>query len=210
MMDNKFEEAKKIVADMDKEITLSKAEELIKDNKIEFEYKENKYRVRLLNLKEKEELELLRRRKFGQLIQDKDILMTKDLRESLKQRGINLDEVDSQINKLDAEYRQVSLQLGEALSKNEGDTILKAYAETLEELKTNRDTLVTQKVLLLNDSLENHLESYVYQGITYLSLEKKVEEKWVKAFASFDEFQTYEDEALINKAGQLSIILQYL
>jgi hypothetical protein len=210
MSENKLEEAKKIVDEMDKEITLSKAEDLVRDNKIEFEHTGKQYRVRLLNMKEKNELELLRRKKFGQLILDKDILLAKDLRAALQTRGIDLDDLDSQIQKLDAQYKQVSLQLGESLSKNEGDTILKSYEEKITLIKAEKDTLVTQKMLLLNDSLENHLESYVYQVVSYLALEKKVDEKWAKAFASFDDFQMYEDEELINKAGQYSIILQYI
>jgi hypothetical protein len=210
MSENKLEEAKKIVDEMDKEITLSKAEDLVRDNKIEFEHTGKQYRVRLLNMKEKNELELLRRKKFGQLILDKDILLAKDLRAALQTRGIDLNDLDSQIQKLDAQYKQVSLQLGESLSKNEGDTILKSYEEKITLIKAEKDTLVTQKMLLLNDSLENHLESYVYQVVSYLALEKKVDEKWAKAFASFDDFQMYEDEELINKAGQYSIILQYI
>jgi len=210
MSDNKLEEAKKIVNEMDKEITLSKAEDLVRDNKIEFEHSGQQYRVRLLNMKEKNELELMRRKKFGQLILDKDILLAKDLRAALQTRGIDLDDLDNQIQKLDAQYKQVSLQLGESLSKNEGDTILKSYEEKITLIKEEKDTLVTQKMLLLNDSLENHLESYVYQVVSYLALEKKVDEKWEKSFASFDDFLVCADEELINKAGQYSIILQYI
>jgi hypothetical protein len=209
-MSNKFEEARTIVEEMQKNLELSKVEELVKDNKIEFEYKEETYRVRLLNLKEKEELELLRRKKFGQLIMDKDILLSKDLKEQLKQRGMNIDDIDIQTDRLEAEYKEVSLQLGESISKNEGESILKAYEEKLNILKLAKDTLFTQKLLLLNDSLENHLESYVYQVVTYLSLDKKVNEKWERKFKTFDEFQTYEDQDLITKAGQFSILLQYI
>jgi hypothetical protein len=61
-------------------------EELIKDNKIIFTYKDKKYRVRLLNLSEKEELDTLRRKKFGQLLKDKDILLEKDLIAQYKER----------------------------------------------------------------------------------------------------------------------------
>lgn len=210
MEDNKLVQAEKIVNDMSKELELSRIEELIKDNRITFDYKDKKYRVRLLNLSEKEELDTLRRKKFGQLMKDKDIFLEKDLIIQYKERGINIDELDDQIKKLNSEDLDLQVKLGESISKNEGETILQTYKEQIIELRTKKQILNTQKNLLLEFSLENSLLNYVAQVITYLSLEEKKDDKWQRMFSTLETFQIYEDGQLINKAGSYSILLQYI
>jgi hypothetical protein len=209
-MEEKLSQAEKIVADMEKEIELSRIEELIRDNKISFDYDEKKYRVRMLNLKEKEELDMLRRRKFGQLIKDKDILLEKDLIVQYKERGINIDEIDDQIKKVNAENMELQFKLGEAISKNEGQVILKEYENQIQELIIKKQVLNTQRNLLLTFCLENQLLNYVAEIITYLSLDELKDGVWQRMFNTLEDFQTYTDEGLINKAGQYSMLLQYL
>jgi hypothetical protein len=209
-MEEKLKDAEKIVADMEKESQLSRIEELIKDNRIPFEHNEKKYRVRLLNLKEKEELDMLRRKKFGQLIKDGDILLEKDLIVQYKERGINIDELDDQIKKTDAEDMSLQMKLGEAISKNEGAQILKEYEDQIKVLRVKKQVLKTQRNLLLTFCLENQLLNYVAEIITYLSLDELKDGVWQRMFETLDEFQTYSDEGLINKAGQYSMLLQYL
>ncbi len=210
MENNKSDQAAKIVDDMNKELELSRIEELIKDNKIAFDYNDKKYRVRLLNLKEKEELDILRRKKFGQLLRDKDILLEKDLIIQYKERGINIDEIDNQIKKIDSEDIELNFKLGESISKNENEIILKTYEEQIKALRIQKNILQTQKNLLLEFCLENTLLNYVAQVITYLSLEEQKDNKWQRMFNYLDEFQVYEDIKLIDKAAQFSMILQYL
>jgi len=209
-MDNRLEDAKKIVEDMNKDYDLMKAEELIRDNRIQFEYKDKQYRVRMLNLKEKEELDQLRRKKFGQLIQDKDILLEKDLIKVLQNRGIDIAKSNEEVKKLEAEEVDLQLKLGEAISKNESESIFKTLKEQIEEIRIKKAVLNAQKTLVLEFSLENQLLNYVSQIITYLSLEELKDGVWQRMFSSLDEFQIYSDEELINKAGSYSMILQYI
>jgi hypothetical protein len=209
-MEERLSQAEKIVADLEKETELSKVEELVRDNKISFEYKDKRYRVRLLNLAEKEELDILRRKKHSQLMKDTDILLEKDLIIQYKNRGINIDELDEQIKKLNAEEFELEIKLGESISKNENETILKTYKDQIIELRTKKQIINTQKTLLLEFSLENALLNYVYQIITYLSLEELKEDKWQRMFLTLNDFQKYPDESLINKAGSYSLLLQYI
>jgi hypothetical protein len=209
-MEERLEQATKLVEEMEKESSLNKVEEMIKDNKIMFKHEEKYYRVRLLNLKEKEELDQLRRKKFGQLIQDKDILLEAALIKVLKTRDIDIDQIDSDIKKLDVEDLDIQLQLGEAIHNNEGETIFKRYEEQISEIRIKKAILSTRKNLLLEFSLENQLLNYVSQIITYLSLDiQNEDETWNRMFKKLDDFQIYNDESLINKAGQYSMLLQY-
>ena len=205
-----FREISWEVEDMAKETELSHVEELIKDNKITFTHNDKSYRVRLLNLSEKEELDLLRRKRFGQLMRDKDIFLEKDLIKQYKERGIDIEEIDSQIQKLHAEELDLQVRLGEAISKNDMETVLKSYKEQIEDLRVKIQVLQTQKNLLLEFSLENALLSFVAQAITYLSLEEKTDNGYQRMFKTLDDFQKYEDNKLIEKAASYSMILQYV
>lgn len=209
-MDNRKEDAEAIVKSMEKETELSKIEELVKDNKISFEYEGKKYRVRLLNLAEKEELDYLRRKKFGQLLKDRDILLEKDIIIQLKERGMDVGEIDEEIKKLNAEEIDQRLKLGEALAKNESESILKPYKEKIESLQMQKSILRTQRTLLLEFSLENQLLNFVAQVITYLSLDENKDGKWQRMFTTLEDFQHYPDNKLIDKTASYSMLLQYI
>jgi hypothetical protein len=210
MSENRKEDAERIVREMEKETDLSKVEELIKDNSIVFEHGGKRYRIHLLNLVEKEELDQLRRKKFGQLLKDPDILLEKDLIALYKERGEDIEEIDEQIKKLDAEDLGLQVKLGEAISKNEGLQIFQTYKEQIQALIVQKQVLRAQKILLLEFSLENNLLTYVAQVITYLSLDEDKNGTWNRMFKSLADFQNYKDESLINQAAQYSMILQYM
>jgi len=205
-----MEDAKRILENFNEDIELSKVEELIKDNKIEFENKDKIYRVGLLTLKEKEELYMMKLSKFGQLIKNKDILMEKDLIKIYAERGINIEELIDKIKKFDAEILTLKLSLGEAIEKNEPETILKIYEEKITILTQSKQLIVIQKTNYLSTSLESQLENYEAQFITYLTLELFNDGKWEKLFKTFEKFQNCEDENLINMAGTRSMLLQYI
>ena len=164
-MENRLKDAERIIDEMEKENALSKIEDLIKDNSIAFEHSEKSYRIHLLNLVEKEELDVLRRKKFGQLLKDPDILLEKDLIALYKERGEDINEIDEQIKKLESEDFGLQMKLDEAIAKNEGEQIFQTYKEQIQALIVQRQVLKTQKILLLEFSLENNLLSYVAQVI---------------------------------------------
>lgn len=209
-MDNRMAEAERIVKEMEKNTELAKVEEMVKDNKISFKRGENEYRVRLLNQREKEELDMLRREKFGQLIQNKNILLEKDLIKVLKERGIDLDSSNDEVRKYDAEESSLQMKLGEAIAKNEPGGILEEYKKQIEDLRLKKAIINTQKTLLLEYSLENQLLNYVAKIITYLSSDILVDGSWKRLFNSIEEFENYSDDGLVEKLASYSMILQYI
>jgi len=200
------DEVKKILDSMAEEYQIDKVQDLIRDNKIEFSYEDREYRVRLLNAKEKDELDMIRRKRFGQLLKDKDILLESDLIIAYQEKGINIGELDEQIKKINAELAAQNYKLGEALVKTPGDTILKSYKIEILKLTYSLNEVIIQKSHLLEYSLENYLQIFVAQAISYLCLDKKVEDKWVRAFGTLDEFLTQEDK-LINLVAVYSSYL---
>ena len=206
---SKFEDASKILQEMKENSELAILEEEIKDNKIEFKYKDKTYRVRLLNKFEKEELEDLRCKKFGELIQDKNVLLESDLIKEYKKRDINIEELDKEISKFESEKRSNNLKLGESIANKVGESALKVYRDKINNLKDEITIKLITKSGLLAYSLENRLATYVSKVITYLSLEIDQNGEWIRVFKTYDEFNRCLDENLLGKAGAYSIKLHY-
>ena len=206
-MDESKVEAQRIIDDMTKKRDLRKVEEMLKDNKIEFSYKDKEYRVRLLNLREKEELDFLRVKEFGRLLQEKDILLECNLIKQYKENGIDISEIDESISKFQSELKDLCMKLGEAIAKKVEDSILKSYEERINITEREINVLASQKVILLQYSKENRLLGFVYKCLTYLSLEEKVNDEWKRTFNNMDDLFNC-DEELVNQAGQYTAILQ--
>jgi hypothetical protein len=202
------EEAKKILDTINEDYDMSKIYEMIKDNKIEFEFAEKSYRVRLLNAKEKDELDTLRRKKFGQLLQDKDIMMEKDLINTYKERGINIEELDKEINQINKKIADVNFKLGASLANKAGESTLKMFKEEIDALTNELYKVMIKKNHLLDFSLENQLQNYVAKIISFLSLDIKIEEKWVRAYLKLDDYLQAE-EKLVNLSAMYSMALTY-
>jgi len=202
------EEIDKSIALFNDKYELAKVEGMIKDNKINFTYKDKEYRVRLLNQKDKDDLDLLRRKKFGQLIQDKDILFEKTLIALYKEKGISIEELTSKLNKLNTELHDKCFKLGEYISKGETESVLNTYREEIEEITNNIYTVTVQKSHLLEFSLEKQLEHFTIKILSYLSLEVKADEKYVKAFDTLEKFLV-EDEELVEQTVSYAVSLNY-
>ena len=118
------------------------------------------------------------------------------------------DSDDEEVNRLNIEITKAQIILGEAISKNEAQEVLENYSATIQKLSKERQVLITQKILLVEYSLESSLETHVALALGWLSLEKLHGEKWIRAYATFNEFQIESDIELIEKAGQYSSLLQ--
>jgi hypothetical protein len=203
------DEAEKILTDMTQKFELDKMESIIKDNKIDFTLNDKQYRVRLLSLRDKEELDELRRKKFTQLLKDKDVVFEENLIKLYKEKGIDINSIKDEINKLENERITIELKLGEALSKNSGDAILKAYKEEIEKNNYLIQIKLIQKSDLLAYSFENQLLNYVAKLIAYLSLDILENDKYKRLFNTIEEFDNCEDEKLIGLSTKYALLLQY-
>lgn len=204
------EEAKKILDEMSEKYELSELEEMVKNNEFVFKYEEKEYRVRLLDNSDKEELDNYRRKKFGKLIQDKDILMKKDLIKIYKERDIDIEAIEKSVEELNKDLFHYQMKLGEALSKKLGDQVLKEYNSKISDIVAQIRIKQIQINTLLDYSLESQLLNYLAEVITYLSFEVLVDGEWKRVFENFEEFRKSKEEVLVGKAAKLSMCLQYL
>ena len=204
----KGDEAKKILDEMNSKYELDKMSELIKDNKVQFKYKDKEYQVRLLTLKDKEELDELRRKQFTRLLKDPDVIFEKDLIKLYMNKGIDIEKIKEDINKLESERISIQLKLGEALSKNSGDPILKTYRDEIQKNIYITNATLIQKSDLVAYSFENQLMNYVALCISYLSLDILENDKYVRAFTTLEDFKNA-DEDLVGITTKYSLLLQY-
>jgi hypothetical protein len=191
------EEAAKIAKEINEKYSMDKVNEMIKDNSIPFSYKDKDYRVRLLNEKEKDELDLIRRKKFGELLQNKDVLFEKEIIRLYKERGIDIEDLDSQIRKLQADLKSEQKRLGEALEKKEPDNILKTFKERIIDITNEIYTIAIQKSNLLENSFEKRLIYEVNYATAWLSLEEKIGDNYKKAYNTLENFLK-SDETILN------------
>lgn len=206
------EEVKRVVEDnFEQKLNMAKIEELIKNNYIEFEHKTDLYRVCLLNMRDKEELEMLRAKRYSILCKDKEILTEAEWIKLYKERGIvDINEIKLKIESLGNEIKALNLKLGEIISLKSEENVAKKYVEEIQTLMIERQTLIVQKSDYLYCSLQNMLLNYVAAVITYLSLQKNIDGEWKRAYNSFDIFTEEPDTELIEQATAYAFALQHI
>jgi hypothetical protein len=179
-----------------------KIEDLIKDNKLEFEVKETTYRVRFPSFKERSEIRKLRSKKNLELLRDGSFLPRNALTELYKERGIDIAELETGVKRLIKEKENLDCLHVKAQGESKKDV-----RNQIEKIKTEINKLNIEISTYLEDSLENELIDYSNTCHLCTVLEKKEGDNWVKAFKNFDEFYNSNDDELIVKATYYNTIL---
>lgn len=208
-MDAVRDKAIKMQDELRKNIDLANLEEIIKDNKVLFTYKGKEYRIRLLNLKEKQELLKFQTKKENEMREEGIFRYERVLIPELKKTGIDISAIDKDCERLRKEEEKIALQLGESIKKQEPLSVLETYHNEIETIQKERQQKVIEKSLHLSTSLENQLLNATITYVVYLSLEVKVEETYLKAYSSYDEMLQNMDESLLKQAVGYSTLLQY-
>jgi hypothetical protein len=202
------EEIQKIQAKAEKDIDLMKLGEYLRDNLVPFEYNAKKYRVRILDRKEKEELYKFKIRRYVELLKDKTYTLENDLIKVYKERGIDIEKMTQDFIDLEKEEQGVNFKLGEALANKSSEVECNAWKEQIEDIRRKKFQITIQKTHLLAFSLEHQLMINLYEYKTFLGLEILEGENWVKVFKTFDEFKACEDDVLINEASSATTLIQ--
>lgn len=175
---------------------VNEVEKMIKDNKIEFDIDNVKYRVRQPTMAEQRELETFRRKKTVEFMNDNTMLFQKDWIEKYKAKGIDIEDMDKQIREKHREINQLMLKLA---TTSETERVEELKQEIL-ILRSEIAGINIERTDLLSYSIEDQLMVAVNSYYTYLVLEKLDNEKYIRVFASFEEFENSTNSKLINKA----------
>lgn len=217
-VESRIEEIKEVKNDIKGLENIEAIRSLLADNKMEFEYKEETYRVRKPNFIEKQEVFKLRCQRTVELLQETNAdgtfvnLGGQDLKELYKKRGINIDKMDKSIKQFQIKENQLLEKLGKNVKDLAPDNQLKSYQEEIEIVRDAAQIILTEKASLLEFSIENQLLLFIYNRFTSIVTEKKVseegkEDKWIKAWNNFEEFSNGEEELINLSSTYLSLIL---
>jgi len=188
-----------VKADIEKKFNLTKIEELLTTNTFEFEHESTTYRLRKPTFKERQDLYRKRIEKYTELLSNEKNLLEDDLKKLYKSRGIDIDEMSATQVRLEQQKKDLYIKLGEALSQKAAEEETSKYKDEIESLARQQYDLSIKKQMLLEYSIENQLNLSIYYYVIYLVTEKKEEEKWIKAFASYDEMETLQDSKLFSE-----------
>ncbi len=183
-------------------------ENAVNNNVGEFEILEVPYRVSKPTYGQKQKTYKKRAEKFTELIQDKTLMLEKDLKKQYKERGIDIDEMQTKIISLEREKHNIQLKLGEALVKQASDTELKAYKEQIEEIQAKQINISIEKTNLLDFTIEQQLFVFTYTYLTFLIAEKKVDDKWVKVWNTWEDFENSDEDLIKEISYHASLIMK--
>lgn len=195
-------EALKAMQELEDSVRL---ENIVKDNKIEFKSGDKAFRVRKPNLEEQQEIDDVRRKKYLELVRDDSFLFKKQWIETYKKKGIDIDKIETDMKLKEDETRKLLLRLAKTTDK-------KGIGELKDQILKLRDeqyALSIEKTDLLSYSIEDQTYIHAKSYTAYLILDVKKEDKWIKHFKDFEEFQKSEDQDLIGKLFYYYDVLIY-
>ena len=197
MEENKKEEIQrellKTITELEK---TSEIEHLLKDNTIVYRVNDIDYRVRKTNYADQLDIEKYRRKKYFELVSDDNMMFKKQWVEKYKGKGIDIKKMEDDISRLQAEIDSLLLRLATTTSQPDIDTLKK----DITGLKGEQIAISVEKTDLLSYSIEDQLQINVNSYYTYVVLEKKENDKWIRVFAEYPDFLKSSNSELINKS----------
>ena len=170
-------------------------ENLVKDNKIEFKIDDKLYRIRKPNFVERQEIDIIRRKRYLEMITDETYLFKKQWVEKYKAKGVNLSEKENRISALQIEIKDTLLRLATAEIATDVDQLKKDVLRFRDE----QIKLSMEIAELLSYSIEDQMLVYVNGYTTYLVLEVKEEQDWKRLYDTYEAFKKSESP-VINQA----------
>ena len=183
------------------------AEAAIQNNEIEFEHEGQTYRVRKSNYLEKQEANKFRMKKYIELLKDKDCLLEKDLRKLYKDRGVDIDALDKQMQELTVQQQSLMMDLGKAIKENKDKVELLKYKEEILNIMNSLQGLNAEKQQLLEFSLENRILMEVYSYMIWMIAEHKVKDTWTKIWPKYEDFLATDTNELLNKVTKHGAVI---
>jgi len=175
---------------------LNEIESMVTNNKIIFVHKKENFRVRRLTLADRQELRAQQNTKLNELRANPDYKSTKQIYDELKEKGIDIAEIDKDM--------RLSIKQLEELGKkciDANEFFQDKIRDQLYELKNQIIQLSQEKSDHLQYSIESELGTSFAEYLTYLVLEKETPEGYKKYFEKYEDYAISEEEDLIQRAA---------
>jgi hypothetical protein len=186
-------EAMKALQEIEEEVRL---ENIVQNNRIKFSSNNKEFRIRKPNFAEQQEIEKARRKKYLELVNDDSFLFRKQWIEKYKEKNIDIDKMDEEMKKKEAEIKNLLLRL----AKTKEPKIIKDLKNQILKLRDEQFLINMEKTDLLSYSIEDQLAMFVNSYTVHLILEKKDGNEWVKYFKTYGDFEKCNDMDLLNRS----------
>jgi len=205
----------KEVSKMNDIIESTLVEEVIKDNKSEFELDGVKYKIEKPNHKIKSEAYRMKTEKFLSLLGEKNkdgtfkYLLEDDLKKAYKERGIDIDKMGIKMTELEGKKNQFKFKIGKSLADKKNVSDIEIFKKEIEDINLEERKLSIKKAKLMEYAIEQQVLIFVYSYLIYLSAYKLNEKKkWVRVWNSFDEFENDQERIINNISFNATFILK--
>jgi len=200
-MKNREELAKEYAEKVQEIREMTDMEEMVFDNKIEFDYKDKKYRVRKPTYRELKEIEEQKIKKQMELLQKTDengnhiYLFEEQLIEKYADLGIKIKEIQDEMSGI--LYKTEDLMLKLAVTNSVSDR--EKLRNMILALRERHAELAMKKADYLSNSIENQIQEFSIMFTLFLVLEEKVEDKWNRVFSLYEDMINSEDTDVIDR-----------
>jgi len=193
-MSNRTKEARKVAKKIREGVELTETENLIIDNKVPFDYKKEKYRVRLPTRKERRDSQVFQALKYNELLDTPGYKLRQEWIAKFKaEKGIDIEEMDNQINDINEQIHDLYIEINETT-----DTEAKEkYSQQVEECFVNIKKIEDKTSKLLQYCIEDQITEDGNLFLLSLILEKKTKKAWIRVFKSFEEIENTQEEDLL-------------
>lgn len=181
---------------------VERLEQLIKDNKVEFEVEKVTYRVQKPNYRKSEEIRHQRNMKKIELLENDKYKLREELIRLYRRNGKDIKEMERRIASFPSRIEPIQERLALATAPKD----IKLFKEEIKKLEEQQITLIIEKNECLEGCIESQITEYANLYMVYLVTEKKVDAKWIKAFKTYEEFLE-NDEVIIQGSNYLSLLI---
>jgi hypothetical protein len=181
----------------------NKIEEMLKNNYIDFEYENQKYRIKKPSFQTQEKIAYAQMVKYQELLNDKNYLFKKEWIEKYKATPQDINKIDEQVKLKQDNEEKLLLKL--ATSNGKDAELLEKEIEIVRE---EIDTLIYKKTNLLSFSIEDVLYRYIKSYTSWMCLFKIAEDKEEQCFETYDEFMNNESELFSKTLYYSELLIQ--
>lgn len=182
----------------------ARANAIIRNKYIEFEYEDKTYRVKKPSLKESEMVQTAVAERYNEMLNKVDskgnsLFKTEEqLILEHKKRGLDIKALDEKLDALSEEYKNKQLSIASQINSMTPEDVEKAEKELqipYDKLRKHAEHVTLIRMNKLGTSIEYTLQFYSYRLLAFYITEVKVDEdRWEPAFTNYDEYENISTE----------------
>ena len=186
---------------------IEEVEKLVKNNEIEFIHKDITYKVTRPTLNDKEKIRQQRLKKIIELKANPDILTRDQVVKAYNGTEDDIATLDQQMIQLRQQMDELCVR---GHKERDNEHAVANLEEKFKEMESRFYELSEKKTELLQGTLESELNLFCIDYLTFLVLYKIVDEKYVRVFDKFEDYQKVNDCDTETLLGRASVYANYL